>query len=94
MDLLTILGSTIILGLSVIAVLGWSHRRLSDRLDQLEKELMLRPKEDSIKSLILDKLAPHSVELKLLESRLDEIRNDQKEFDKKLDKIIALFNKK
>ena len=91
MDIITLLGSTVVLCLSLVTLFGWSHKRLSDRINQQEKDIMERPKERSMKAIIMDKLAPHSVELRLLENRLDEIRNDQKEFDKKLDKLIEMF---
>lgn len=80
--------------IAIVGLFGWSHRTLRSRLQEMEKELLRRPTESQMRTLIADKLAPQEVEYAALSRRIQELYVNQKELDNKLDKIIQIISRK
>ena len=79
--------------LGLVGLFGWSHTAIRRRLDKIEADMAVRPNQDQIRTLIAAKLAPHKVEYDDLARRMKEMKEDQKELSRKMDKVIELCQK-
>ena len=76
---------------TLTGLFGWSHAGLRKRLELMEQEINKRPKDEEVRLMIADKLAPVKVEYLSLSRRLEDLKDSQKELDHKLEKIIDLI---
>ena len=72
--------------LGFLGLFGWSHKRLGQRIEELEKHSRIVLTEDKIRQIIDDKMAPIKVEYRSLSGRLDEIRAMIIRLETKIDK--------
>lgn len=90
MELSTII--SIISGVTVpaIGLLFRAYHIITKRLDAMGLKLENKPDLEEIRILIADKLEPSKVEFDAVSRRISELKVDQQELGKKIDKLLEL----
>lgn len=78
--------------IGMVGLFGWSHKRLSSKIDELESFLIRAPNEKQVRIMIDDQLRPMKVEYDSLTRRIDEIRQSQMLLYQKLDHMLELLH--
>lgn len=83
---------TVLLGgmTTLVGLFGWSHKSLRTRMDGVELKVHDRPTDQEVRTLVLDKLEPYRVEYLSLSRRMDEVRHQQLELDKKMQRVLEI----
>lgn len=84
-----IAGVSTVIGL--VGLFGWSHKRVSTKIEALELVTAKLLPEHRIRTLIDDKLAPLEREYRSLSRRIDELRASNKHLDHKIDSILEIL---
>jgi hypothetical protein len=82
MDVFQVIASVV--GSVSIALVSYVFKLFASRIDLIEQELKSIPNENSVRQIIDDKLAPHSVQM-------IELQRDIKDIKVKLDKVFDLL---
>jgi hypothetical protein len=87
---LTSLSFIIASALGLTGLLGWSHKSIKSRLNQIEIELYKRPSFAEVRRTVEDKMSPFRVEYLSLSRRIDEVKTDQHKLNDKLDRLLVI----
>lgn len=77
----------------LLAVFGWSHKALRQRIMELEVKLHEKPNYSDARTIMADKLAPLQVEYHSLTRRMDDLRRENLKLNDKIDQILIICTK-
>jgi len=89
MEYIAIIGAIV----GVIGLFGWSHKSLAVKIDRLEKDMLKRPNNSEVRTLVSDKLEPYEISYRSLSYRIEELKANQNSLDAKVDRLIEICSK-
>lgn len=93
MELITnVVGLIIALG-TVLGITGVSYSKLMSKIEHIREELTEKMVEREVRQLISDRIEPHKVTVLNLSAKIEDVRNQTRELNAKIDQIIQLLYK-
>lgn len=90
MDLSTILSITTTTILAIIGLCLRTYKIIMTKINLLEAQLARKVEPEEVRDLLDDKLEATRVEFNAMSRRITELRSDQQDLSKKIDKILEL----
>lgn len=77
--------------MTVLGITGVSHSKLSKKLERIESDIAIKIGEREVRQLVADKIEPHKVTVLNLSAKIEDVREQAHELNRKVDKIIELL---